>query len=100
MPAPFEGDSVDRALGVLCAEVRGLAQRIDELRTDLRLRSAEHSELDSRLRAVEVRLARDDAARSSADRAHHRWHMALTALLSGISGILGALTARGIGGHP
>lgn len=95
-----DGDSVDRALGVLCAEVRALGQRIDELRADLRLRSGDLAELDRRLRAVELRLAGDEAARVSADRTHHRWHVVVTALLSGISGVLGALTARGLGGHP
>ncbi|HVC52402.1 MAG TPA: hypothetical protein VND87_10310 [Stellaceae bacterium] len=95
----IDSDSVDRALGVLCAEVRALGQRIDELRSDLRSRSGELAELDRRVRAVELRLAGDEAARFSADRTHHRWRMALTALLSGISGVLGALTARGLG-HP
>lgn len=92
-------DNVDHTLGVLCAEVRALGQRIDELRGDLRSRSGELAELDRRVRAVELRLAGDEAARSSADRSAHRWRMALTALLSGISGVLGALTARGLG-HP
>ena len=93
-------DNVDRALGVLCAEVRGLGQRIDELRSELRSRSGEQAELERRLRLVELRLASDDATRISADRAHHRWRMVMTALLSGISGILGAITTRWIGGHP
>jgi len=97
---PVDVDSVDRALGVLCAEVRGLGQRIDELRVDLRSRSGEQAELDRRLRAVELRLAGDDATRNSADGARHRWRMGMTALLSGISGVLGALVARWIDGHP
>jgi chromosome segregation ATPase len=96
----IDGDTVDRALGILCAEVRALGQRIDELRADLRSRSGEMAELDRRVRAVELRLAGDEAARASADRTHHRWRMAMTALLSGISGVLGALTARGLGGYP
>ncbi len=95
-----DGDTVDRALGVLCAEVRALGQRIDELRSDLRSRSGELAELDRRVRAVELRLASDAAARNSADNAHHRWRMALTALLSGASGVLGAVTARWLDGHP
>jgi chromosome segregation ATPase len=95
-----DGDTVDRALGVLCAEVRALGQRIDELRSDLRSRSGELAELDRRVRAVELRLASEAAARSSADNAHHRWRMAITALLSGASGVLGAVTARWLDGHP
>jgi hypothetical protein len=95
-----DGDTVDRALGVLCAEVRALGQRIDELRSDLRSRSGELAELDRRVRAVELRLASDVAARNSADNAHRRWRMAVTALLSGISGVLGAVTARWLDGHP
>jgi len=94
-----DGDTVDRALGVLCAEVRALGQRIDELRGDLRSRSGEQAEIDRRLRAVELRLASDDAARHSADRVHHRWRMAATAILSGISGILGAVAARWLDTH-
>ena len=93
-------DNVDRALGVLCAEVRALGQRIDELRTDLRSRSGELSELDRRVRAVELRLASDTAARNSADHVHHRWRMALTAMLSGASGVLGAVATRWLDGHP
>jgi hypothetical protein len=96
----LDNDNVDRALGVLCAEVRALGQRIDEMRADLRLRSGDLAELDRRVRAVELRLAGDEAARASAERTHHRWRMAMTALLSGISGVLGALTARGLGGFP
>lgn len=96
----LDNDNVDRALGVLCAEVRALGQRIDEMRADLRLRSGDLAELDRRVRAVELRLASDEAARASAERTHHRWRMAMTALLSGISGVLGALTARGLGGFP
>lgn len=96
----LDNDNVDRALGVLCAEVRALGQRIDEMRADLRLRSGDLAELDRRVRAVELRLAGDEAARASAERTHHRWRMAMTALLSGISGVLGALTARVLGGFP
>ncbi len=96
----LDNDNVDRELGVLCAEVRALGQRIDEMRADLRLRSGDLAELDRRVRAVELRLAGDEAARASAERTHHRWRMAMTALLSGISGVLGALTARGLGGFP
>jgi chromosome segregation ATPase len=94
-----EGDNVDRALGILCAEVRALGQRIDELRSDLRSRSGELAELDRRVRAVELHLASDAAARHSADHAHNRWRMALTALLSGASGVLGAVTTRWLDGH-
>ncbi len=95
---PADSDSVDRALGALCAEVRSLGLRIDELRADLRSRSGEQAELDRRLRAVELRLAGDAAARSSADRAHQRWRMVTTAILGGMSGVLGALVARWVGG--
>lgn len=96
----LDDDNVDRALGVLCAEVRALGQRIDELRGDLRSRSGEMAELDRRLRAVELRLASDAAARSSADHVHHRWRMAITAVFSAASGVLGAVTARWLDGHP
>jgi hypothetical protein len=95
-----DAENMDRALGVLCAEVRALGQRIDELRGDLRSRSGELAELDRRVRAVELRLASDTAARNSADYVHHRWRMALTALLGGASGVLGAVTARWLDGHP
>jgi hypothetical protein len=96
----IDGDTVDRALGVLCAEVRALGQRIDELRSDLRSRSGELAELDRRVRAVELRLAGDAAARNSADHVHYRWRMAVTALFGGASGVLGAVTARWLDGHP
>ncbi len=92
-----EATSVDRALGMLCAEVRALGQRIDELRTDLRARSGDLAELDRRLRLVESYIASEAAARVTADRARARRHVLWTALLSGLSGVLGVLAARLLG---
>jgi hypothetical protein len=93
---PRAEGNIDRMLGVLCTEVRALAQRIDELRDDFRMRAADTDELDQRLRAVELRQARADAASATAE-THRGWRrMAGASVLGSIAGVAASLATRWI----